>query len=176
MDNNAEIVIPQGTLTNADIDVVSGMMVIFMHAAEKCLQIVENNYFAEYQAGAEYKRLSKQYGKAIVDKVAKQQVKRIVRGDERNKLGKLLRTAELFHQQMESLTETAYKSHDRSMTDGGAMSAIVHDVNYLCLLYALMGNCDGKDDEIKIISTVKAFAKGKRVSEQVLAKFEYLNQ
>lgn len=169
-------IIPRGTLSDADLDVLSGMMIIFMHSAEKILQVMENHYFAEYRAGAEYKQLCKQYGKAAVDKAARDQIQHIVRGDERNKLGKILKAAENFHYQMQTLTESAFAAHGEEITDADSMTAIIHDTNVLCYLYALMGNCDGKDDEIKIISTIKAFAKGKRVSENVLNKLNYMQQ
>lgn len=168
-----EIKLPQGTLTETDIDVLSGMMIIFLHAAEKCIRTMELHYEAEYRAGKDYKKLCKIYGKPRADQIVKEQTRKVIRGDERNKLGKILKTAEDFHKHMESLTESGMKAHTEDTNDCKTFDAIQHDTNFLCYLYALMGNCIGADDELKIISTIKALAKGTRVADNVLEKFKY---
>lgn len=167
-----EIKISQGILSETDIDVLSGMMIIFLHAAEKCIRTMELHYEAEYRAGNDYKKLCKMYGKPQADRILREQTRKVIRGDERNKLGKILRVAEDFHKHMESLTESGMKSHRQDTTDCDAFDAIQHDTNFLCYLYALMGNCIGADDELKIISATKALAKGDRVSENVLEKMK----
>lgn len=166
--------LPQGTLSRKDADILSGMMVIFMRAAEKCLQMLELNYEAEYRAGAEYKRHCRIYGKAAVDSRLKDTVRKLVRGDERNKLGRLLKIADDFHKAMDCLVESGMSSHSDNCTDVQAFDAIMHDANFLCYLYALTGNCNNGDDEIKIISTVKALAKDTRISDNLLNKLNYL--
>ena len=166
--------LPQGTLSRKDADILSGMMVIFMRAAEKCLQMLELNYEAEYRAGEEYKRYCKMYGKAAVDSRLKDTVRKLVRGDERNKLGRLLKIADDFHKAMDCLVESGMCSHSDNCTDVQAFDAIMHDANFLCYLYALTGNCNKEDDEIKIISTVKALAKDTRISDNLLNKLNYL--
>ena len=173
MTKEPEITLRRGTLSDDDLDVLSGMMIIFMHSAEKCLQIMERHYEAEYRAGNDYKSLCKLYGKSQAERILGEQVKRLIRGDERCNLGKILRTADMFHKQMETLTNTAMSSHSDDITDIQSFDAIEHDINFLCYCYALMGNCNGADDEIKILSTVKALAKGDRVSDNVLTKLNY---
>ena len=167
-----EIKIPHGSLSNDDLDVLSSMMVVFMHAAEKCLLIMETHYELEYMAGKEYQYYCKRYGKALTDAIVRKQTKRIIRGDERNQLGRIIKTAKDFQLSMEKLFDTAIKSHSKETTDVDSLNHLMHDVNFLCYLYALMANCNGKDDEIKLVSTVKALAKGDRVSDNVLDKLK----
>lgn len=171
-----EITISNGTLSETDLDILSGMMIVFLRAAEKCMQMIELNYEAEYRAGAEYKRYCKMYGKAAVDSRLKDTVRKLVRGDERNKLGQLLKRAKDFHTAMDTLVDSGMKAHNDHCTDVQAFDAIMHDSNFLCYLYALTGNCNGKDDELKILSTIKTFAKEGRVSENLLNKLNYTQQ
>ncbi len=163
--------ITRGTLSNDEINVLSGMMIIFMHAAERCVRLMEQHYEAEYRAGADYKRICKALGRAKTDEIVRQQTKKIVRGDERNNIGRLLKLAADFENAMERLTLSGIRAHSEDTTEVQAFDAIIHDVDYLCYLYALMVNCNGKDDEIKITSALKALAKGDRVSDRLLNMF-----
>ena len=147
-------------------------MVIFMHSAEKCLQIMETHYALEYMAGNDYKYLCKLYGKPRADQIVKEQVAKIIRGDKRNELGKILKTAQDSHKSMEKLFDTAIKAHDKDVSNFDTFNALQHDVNFLCYCYALMCNCPKDEDEIKVISTIKALAKGHRVSDNVLDKLK----
>ncbi len=170
--NAPNITLSHGTLSETDIDVLSGMMIIFLKAAEKCIQTMELHYEAEYRAGKEYKAYCKLYGKAVTDAIVSKQVRKVIRGDERNRLGKILQAASEMHRQMDYLVDSGMQAHPDNITTEQAFDAMQHDTNFLCYLYALMGNCNGKDDEIKIISTIKAFAKGDRVSDNVLDKMK----
>lgn len=159
-------------LTNEELDVLSGMMVVFMHSAERCIQIMEKHYTAQYQAGSNYKQLVRKVGKPRADEIVKGTVQRIVRGDKRNNLRKLLDTAAAFHKHMDNLTETAITCHDKNTTFVQMFDHLQHDINYLCRIYSLMANCNGEDDEIKLESTIKAMAKGDRCSQRVIDMFK----
>lgn len=167
-----EIKIPHGTLSDEDLDVLSGMMVVFMHAAEKCLSKMETHYELEYMAGKEYQYYCKIYGKDKTDAIVHNQVRKVIRGDERNQLGKIIKAAKDFHKAQEKLFETAIKSHTKETTDVQSLDGLMHDVNFLCYVYALMCNCNGSDDEIKLLSTVKVMAKGDRVCDNLLEKLK----
>lgn len=174
--NEATTAIRRSPLTAQDLDVLSDMMIVFMHASEKCLRIIEQHYEVEYAAGNEYKRLRKVYGDVRAKQILGDTVKSIMRGDQRNRLGRIFKLANEFFSLVQNMTDQAIEAHTTDATNADSFNALFHDTNFLCYLYALMGNCDGKDDEIKIISTIKAFAKGKRVSENVLNKLNYMQQ
>ena len=57
--------------------------------------------------------------------------------------------------------------------DTDAFDSIVHDQNILCYLYALLANCEGQDAEMKVVSTIKAMAKGNMVSDNILKRLVY---
>lgn len=160
------------SLTDTDLDVLSGMMVIFLHSAERIIEIIELEYERRYRAGKEYKQYIKQLGKAATDEIVKREVKHIVRGDERNQLGRILKAGKDFHRLIEVLNKTARNSHKDGVTEWDSFDAIIHDVNILCYIYGLIGNCPNDDDEIKLLSTLKLMAKGDRVSERVLARLK----
>ena len=61
-------------------------------------------------------------------------------------------------------------AHNAEISDIESFNALEHDINYLCYMYALMRNCTGADDELKLLSTIKMMAKGDRVSDNVLSK------
>ncbi|MCM1034955.1 MAG: hypothetical protein NC229_08930 [Bacteroides sp.] len=159
-------------LTEQEQDVLSGMMVVFFHAAERCVQVLENHYRAQYQAGKDYKMIVRKIGKAKADEIVKQQVTRIVRGDERNNIRRILDTCKALHQQMENLSDSAINSHADGVEAWQMFDNLQHDVNFLCKIYALMGNCNGRDDEIKLESTLRTLAKGNRVSERIIEEFK----
>lgn len=158
--------------TDVDFDVLSGMMIIFMNAAERIIQMIELQYELQYRSGNDYKYYCKLYGKAKADEVVKQTVRKIVRGDERNKIGKILKAAKDFHYHMKALNKTATESGPAHKQEWQVQDDIVHDSNILCYMYALIGNCDSDDAEIKIISTLKALAKGHRVSDRIINRLK----
>lgn len=167
-----EIKFSQSTLSDQDLDVLSGMLIIFLHAAEKVVNVIETNKALEYMAGNEYKYYCRMYGKARTDEVVKQQARKVIRGDKRLELGNLLATAKKLHQQMEKITNEGMTAHSEDISDVRAFDAIEHDANFLVYMYGIMGNVDGDNDEIKLISTLKAMAKGHRVSDNLLSKLE----
>ena len=159
-------------LTDTDLDVLSGMMVIFLHSAERIIKIMEMEYERRYRAGKEYKQYVKRFGKAKTDELVKQEVRRVVRGDERNQLGKILKAGKDYQRLIEVLNKTARNAHKEGVTEWDSFDAIIHDVNMLCYIYGLIGNCPNDDDEIKLLSTLKLLAKGDRVSPRVLARLK----
>jgi hypothetical protein len=158
--------------TDVDFDVLSGMMIIFLNAAERIIQMIELQYEQQYRAGNDYKYYCKLYGKARADEVLRQQVRRVVRGDERNKIGKIIKAAKDFHYHMKSLNQQAVQSKPDNKEEWQMQDCIIHDSNVLCYMYALIGNCDSDDAEIKIISTLKALAKGHRVSDRIINRLK----
>jgi cation transport regulator ChaB len=63
--------IQRSDMTERDIDMLSNMMLIFFHAGEKCLQIVEEHFVKEHRASQEYKEIKKRVGKVAADENAK---------------------------------------------------------------------------------------------------------
>lgn len=159
-------------LTSEDIDVLSGMIIIFLHSAERCLQLIELAKEDDYRIGADYKRYVKLYGKAHIDNIVKKKVKEIVRGEQRLQLGKLLEKGKEFHLMMKKISQAGMVAHREDVTDADAFDAIIHDTNVLCYMYALMGNCLTDEDEMKLISTIKVLAKGNRVSDRIISRLE----
>lgn len=159
-------------LTDADLDALSGIMIIFLHSAERIMQIMELEYERRYRVGKEYRQYVKQAGKIVADMIIKREMKQMVRGDERSQLGKILKVGKDFHHLMGILNKAARNAHKQGVTELETFDAIIHDVNMLCYIYGLITNCSSDDDEIKLLSTLKLLAKGDRVSERVIARLK----
>jgi hypothetical protein len=159
-------------LTDTDLDVLSGMLIIFLHSAERIIQLMELEYDQRYRASREYKELCRKHGKLQVDHMLKTKVREIVRGDERHKLGKILKSAKEFHMHMETLNKAGREAHSSNVTELDAFDAIEHDKNFLCYMYALLANCLTDEDELKVLSWVKLIAKGTRVSDRILERLK----
>lgn len=165
-------ILPTGTLTTEEQDVVCGMMVIFLKCVDKYIRLLENHYHAEYRASKEYKVLVERVGKIEAERIVGYTVRKIVRGDKRNKIGRLLKIAEDFHNTIELLENNAMHFHREGVSDIDAFDGMQWDMNWLCYLYALIANCEEEKDSIRIISTVKAMAKGHLVSDKLLEKLK----
>lgn len=161
-------------LTNEDIDKLSAMMIVFIHAAEKCIYITEHFYSAYYRASQDYQKLVSKYGPAgarmIVDKVSgqvlhhntKRLYKEIIKQTERLKylIGRV-----------SDLAIAGATQNSESVTGAEAYDALDADVKFLCELFAHCANCS-KDDEMKVLSYAKLCGKDKsRISEELINAF-----
>lgn len=172
---NKEMTITKGMFTEKDLDKIYGMMLIFAHAMERCLSLAEMHYAAEYRGSNDYKRLCKAYGKAYAGEIVRRGAHKVISHDKKHKFGEIIAQAKRLYTMMEKVSETAMVSCENNAGLGEAYDALHHDVNFLCKIYALMGNCTGEDDEIKLMSTVKMLAKGDRISERVIDAFNIEN-
>ena len=157
-------------LTDEDIDVLSGMMIIFAHSMERIIDIIELAYEDRYRQGKQYKELCKTLGKAAADNIAHKGIQRMYRQDEAYQIGRILKTAKDLHRMMEVLNGKARKAHSENTTEWQTFDAIIHNTNLLCYMYGLIGNCNGDDDELKLLSFLKVLAKDNRVSRRVLER------
>ena len=159
-------------LTEDDINVLYGMTTIFLNAAERNIQLIELAFNEEYRTLGEYKQQCRRLGKANVDAILKRKVHDMIHND-RDKLGKILKVAKDFHYYMEFLNKMGRtECVVEGVNELEAQESMIHDANLLSYLYALMVNCNGADDEIKIISFFKALAKGNRVSERIFDRLK----
>ena len=157
-------------LTDEDLDVLSGMMIIFAHSMERIVGIIELAYEDRYRQGKQYKELCKTVGKVRADEIAHAGIQRMYRQDENYQIGRILKVSKDLHRMMEVLNMRARNAHSENTTEWETFDAIIHDVNLLCYMYGLIGNCNGDDDGLKLLSFLKVLAKGKRVSPRVLER------
>lgn len=158
-------------LTDKDRDVLSAMMITFFHAAERCLQEIERDYAEEYRRGAEFKRLAKKLGTARAMVEVDGATRRIIRGDERNRLGKILDAGKRLHYEMERLTESAARAHQKDVSDIQAFDALMSDANLLCRMAAYMGNFPDNDAVVKAEAMMQLLGKKKSVSTKIVDLF-----
>lgn len=160
------------TLTEDELDVLSGMFIVFLHSAERILRVMEQHYETIYRQSNDYMKLCKKVGKPRADEILRNETIRVVRGDQKNKIGKILKAAELFKSQMEGLTINAAESHVDGVTFAQSFDALHHDVEFLCRFYAKMVNCNGKNDEVMLDAFITRLAQGDRCSERIINNFK----
>lgn len=163
-----EMTLPKGMYTNEELDALSGMIVVFLHAVERTVRMVASHYEAEYRAKDEYKRYCKMYGQSVVEARLGKVSESFVRNDERNKIGLLIRRAESFLAAMEPFTERTVSLHRDDVSTMENFDALMNDANLISYLYALYANCPGEKDALKIVSTMKILAKRKTISQRLL--------
>ncbi len=165
------ITLPEGGLNKHDLDRATALMIIFFHAGERMMRLVEEHYEAEYRAGDDYRKLSKIYGKVQADAIVKKMTREIIRGDERMKLGRILKHIESIHTLMDGVTTTGITVHSDDTTAADSFDALMHDAKQACYISALMTNIR-EEDMLKAVSTLKILAKDKNVSHELLEMLE----
>jgi len=158
-------------LTQQDLDQLCGMMIIFLHSAERIVQMIELAYDEQYRNCRDYQKLVKLYGQPNADTIVKASVRKVIRNDERLNLSRLLKIGQDFHKAMERITNEGMKAHAENGSEIANFNAIEHDTNLLCYIYALMANVPDGDD-IKLLSTLKVLAKEQRVSDRILDRLK----
>lgn len=152
-------------MTQEDIklcDIYSTFMVVLIHGAEMCLQELERVYANDYKRGENFKQLVKKYGIARATEMLGEVSHKIIRGQERGQIGKILKAGRDFHYQMERFTEMAAKAHTDAVSDIDSFDALMHDARLVVRMWARV--CDLPSDEalLKAESTLMVLANGKR--------------
>lgn len=164
--------IQRSDMTEKDIDMLSNMMLIFFHAGEKCLQIVEDHFVKEHRASQEYKEIKKRVGKIAADEILKTHVKDVLRHDMKFKYGEVIKRAEQLKQMMDTITLASIGASAKDIDSAEAYDLLHHDVNWLCKFYAYVTNITSESDAVKLESAVKMYAKGNMISEKIMDKFD----
>lgn len=180
-------------MTEYDIDCITAMMVVCLHAAERCVQDIELHYMAEQRKTKEYQQMVKLFGKAGAEQRLGKIVQEVFRHDKKWQLSELLRIGKQFHAQMEKLQGPAFISvkrnipKDATAEERAAIEAenaqrtkedmlrfddLQRDISTMMYVAAAMYNIT-KEDETRVLSTLKLYAnKGNTFSQELLDHFE----
>lgn len=151
------------------------MMLVFIHAVERIIYIVEENYAAVYRQSADYQRLCKKFGRARANMMVDIQATKIVSQQTKNRYRAIVEQTKRLKQMIDQVSDIALTAAciaNKDVTGADAYDAMRQDVNFLLNLYALCCNCEGEDDAVKILSTVKVLAKVPRVTDNILSRFQ----
>lgn len=160
------------TLTTDELDKLTGLAVLFTHAADIVVTKMQETYELQYRKTNEYKALCKKNGKPQADEIVKGEVRRILRHDEKFNVGQWLKKADELHTITERITARSmecigkagecdmFKSYDYLMTDA----------NNFCRLALYLYNIPDAD-YLKFESTMKAMAKEKKIAADVIEDF-----
>lgn len=163
-------------LTDADLDQLSGIMILGFHMAELAMSQMEHEYARRYDGSKEYQTACKMYGKAYADSVVLDTVVRQLRGDQRCKVGELLKAFQRVKYLMETLTNRTIEARPEDVKASDQFDAVQNNTNYWSYIYCLMSNITKPEDALKIESQMKIFAKSDNISERVINLFKNYNK
>ena len=164
MDNQDPTTLP---LTIEDRDNLSADMIVDLHAAERHLQMIELSFVQQLRDTDEYRDIVKQHGKASADAALFIKTHRVLRQDERYRLNDLMRQIKGVYISMQRIFKAAM---DHGTEKGYAnMDPLMVEVNRLCYFQNLLRNIPD-EDMIKVVSTLKALAKGNQVSDRIMER------
>lgn len=92
------------TLEIKDLDFLANLMLVFFHAGEICIRATEDYFKDRYRASQEYQQLRKKYGKAQADMIVGDEVKRLLRHNEKYQYGKIIKHVEQLKSMMSEVT------------------------------------------------------------------------
>ena len=170
-------------LEERDLDVLSAMMTIFLHAAEQCVSMVELHYQNQNRKSQEYNQLVKARGKAYAEQVLGKLVRDCFRHDKKWDFNELMRLGTAFKRQMDRLTDVSvHKSVSKDATEEEKAEAAMatmrmfddqrHYVAQLLYVASMMFNLD-ETAALKHISTLKLLTKnGTIINQSLIDRFE----
>ncbi|MBR4564364.1 MAG: hypothetical protein IKO26_07930 [Paludibacteraceae bacterium] len=162
-----KITIRRGELSEDEIDVLCGEISILSNSVDILLYVVEAHYRAEYMASKEYRELVRLYGTIEAQKILNEQLRNLIRLDDRKNVHDLLKQIEKVLRMVYALIEKATAAHHDGISDVQSFDGIHYDSNFVVYLYTLIANCD-EDANMKILNFVKSLAKEGRVSTTLL--------
>lgn len=162
-------------LTLSDIKTLESLFIVEMHSAERIFRLVENGMETIYRESKDYKALVKKHGKPAADKIVTTYTHRVLSQDEQFNIGQLLKVCKTLHHYMDRLTIAGIEmnpgTEDKGRKEMEMFDALQADSNQLAYVHALLSNVP-EENEIKMISTLKALAKDKTVSQAILERLE----
>jgi hypothetical protein len=153
-------------LSIEELDILSSMMSIFIHAAEKCATLIENDAEKKILLSKAYMLYRLKRGDKA-EEIVKRALDKI--SYKRSELGNIINSIKAFKNMMDKYTVRVLKNNKNGMEKG--LDSLMEDVRYLCKLYAIIGNCETDADLIKVESTARMIAKGNKVSERIINGF-----
>lgn len=180
-----------------DIDCITAMMVVYLHAAERCVQMVELYYTEQQRLTKEYQQLVKLRGKGYAEQMLGHLIQQTFRHDKKWQLSELLRLGKAFHYQMEKLQGPAFLSEKKSIPEGATeeeraaiakenaerakkdilrFDDLQRDISEQMYIAAMVYNIN-EEEKTKILSTLKLYSnKGTLIRQQVIDKLNSYRQ
>lgn len=153
-------------LSLEELNILSSMTSIFVHAAEKCATLIERDAEKKMLLSKGYMLYQLKRGNDA-EEVVKEAMEKI--SFKRSELGDIINSIKAFKNKMDKYTVRVLQNNKKSIEQG--LDDILEDVRYLCKLYAIIGNCETDADLIKVENTARLIAKGKKVSERIINSF-----
>jgi hypothetical protein len=153
-------------LSLEELNILSSMTSIFVHAAEKCATLIERDAEKKMLLSKGYMLYQLKRGNEAED-IVKKAMEKI--SFKRSELGDIINSIKAFKNKMDKYTVRVLQNNKKGIEQG--LDDVLEDVRYLCKLYAIIGNCETDADLTKVESSARLVAKGKKVSERIINSF-----
>lgn len=158
-------------LSQKELDTLTGMMIVLFHAGERCVQIIENEFVAQQRDTQEYKQLVSMVGKARAEAWLQETCKKVLRHDDKMRVRTIIKQADDLRANISRLTDMAVSiGNGEDVVDN--FDALINDANIICRLMCYYSNATTDEMLVKMESTLRLLAKGKRVSDNIMELFE----
>ena len=162
-------------MTIEDIKTLESLFIVEMHSAERIFRLIETGMETIYRESKDYKALVKKHGKPAADQIVRHYTHQVLTQDEQYNIGQILKVCKTLHHYMDRLTiagiEMQPGTEDKGRKEMEMFDALQADSNQLAYVHALLSNVP-QENEIKMISTLKALAKDNTVSQAILERLE----
>lgn len=158
-------------LNPQEMDALTGMMIVLFHAAERCSNILMQQYAEQYKASQSYKEIAKKAGKIQADLLVKEQTERILTQRDKLQVKRILKQAEELQRSISRMTDVAISIGEQDQAFDN-FDALLCDANNVCKLVAYYSNLRTDDDYMKADSTLKVLAKGNKISAEIMKHFD----
>ena len=162
-------------MTIEDIKTLESLFIVEMHAAERIFRLIETGMETIYRESKDYKALVKKHGKPASDQIVRHYTHQVLTQDEQYNIGQLLKVCKTLHHYMDRLTIAGIEmnpgTEDKGRKEMEMFDALQADSNQLAYVHALLSNVP-ESDMLKVISTLKVFAKDKMVSDQIIDRLK----
>lgn len=153
-------------LSLEELNILSSMTSIFVHAAEKCATLIERDAEKKMLLSKGYILYQLKRGNDA-EEVVKKAMENI--SFKRSELGNIINSIKAFKNKMDKYTVRVLQNNKKGIEQG--LDDVLEDVRYLCKLYAIIGNCETDADLTKVENSARLLAKGKKVSERIINSF-----
>ena len=162
-------------MTIEDIKTLESLFIVEMHSAERIFRLIETGMETIYRESKDYKALVKRHGKPAADQIVRHYTHRVLSQDEQFNIGQLLKVCKTLHHYMDSLTIAGIEmnpgTEDKGRKEAEMFDALQADSNQLAYVHALLSNVP-ESDMLRVISTLKVFAKDHSVSPAILEELK----
>ena len=153
-------------MTEKELDITSAFFLVTTEAMGILLTKINGAYEEQMHQSDEYKRISKKYGKAAADMIAKEQTERILKHDDKLQLRRLLAKLKEVQTMLDRISDSASRAGKADYCTN--FDCLRNDANTVLRLLCYYSNLADDAALLKAESTLKLLGKANRVPQEYI--------